>query len=130
MAILADFTTYTYSDHATDTQEVTITNTDGTTEVVNLPVQVEATSTVTQKYVLITHYNFYKEVVDGSGNHLFDIQFKVYNSAAEKNANANSHISEGEILGQFHSITSSTDLRDKGYEILKADRRFSNITDA
>ena len=69
-------------------------------------------------------------MVDANGNHLFDVQFKVYNSAAEKNANEDSHISEGHILGQFHNVTSSTDLRAKGYEILKADRRFTNITDA
>lgn len=130
MAITADYTTYTYTDHATDTVDITITDPDGTVRTETIPEQVESSSTVNSKYVIITHYNFYKEIVDGNGNTLFDIFFKVYDSAADKNSDPNSHIADGEIIGGHHNITSSTDLRVKGYEILKADRRFSNITDS
>ena len=130
MAITADYTTYTYADHATNTITLTVTDSEGNETTETVPEQVESSSTVNGKYIIITNYNFYKEVVDGNGNALFDIFFKVYDSAADKNSDPNSHIAQGEILGQHHNITSSTDLRAKGYEILKADRRFSNITDS
>lgn len=138
MAITADYTVTTYTAHETDTEDVTITYPDnfpdstlaGTTETVTQPVMVASTSTSTQKYVVITHYTYYKEVKDDSDNNLLDVQFKVYDSAADKESDENSHIAEGEVLGTFHNVTSSTDIRVKGYEVLKADTRFSNITDS
>jgi hypothetical protein len=139
MAIFADYTKTTYTEHETETviQEVTYPNDlpEGHTkyefrgQTVNetFPLIIENSTTLSDAYIVITSYMFYKKVVIDSQN-LFDIQFDIYNSKQDYLDGNDPTYVDG-LVGQYHTIVTSDDLRIKGYEILKEQVYLDNIID-
>lgn len=139
MALIADYTKYTYTEHATNTVDVQVTypsdlpqghtNYDqrGQTVTITVPETIESSTTLSSAYIVITSYMFYKKVIINSQN-LFDIQFDIYNSKQDY-LDGNAPAYEDDIVGQYHTILSTDDLRVKGYEILKQQVYLDNIID-
>lgn len=137
MGLIGNLTTYSYSDHATETEDIEITYPNdpdafgelaGTTVTEQTPVQVETATVQSNVYVMINWITFYKMVTNADGDYLFDFGYKIYNSKADRDADIDSWTSEGDVLGQHTAITSTEDLRVKAYEVLRAKRGFENLT--
>ena len=139
MALIADYTKYTYTQHETETETVQVTYPSdlpsdhpayeqrGQTVTITVPQTIESSTTLTNAYIVITSYMFYKKVVE-NGQNLFDVQFDIYNSKQDY-LDGNARAYEDDIVGQYHSIVSSDDLRIKGYNILKEQVYLDNIID-
>ncbi len=137
MGLIGNLTTYSYSDHATETETIEITYPDnveafgeqaGTTVSEERPVVVETATVQESVYVMIEWITFYKMQINADGHFLFDFGYKVYNSKADRDADIDSWTSEGDVLGQHTEIASTDDLRVKAYEVLKQKRGFENLT--
>ena len=137
MGLTGNLTTYSYSDHATETEDIEITYPNdsdafgelaGTTVTEQKPVQVETATVQSNVYVMINWITFYKMITNTDGHFLFDFGYKVYDSKADRDADIDSWTSEGDVLGQHTEITNSDDLRVKAYEVLKAKRGLENLT--
>jgi hypothetical protein len=136
MALIGNLTTYTYSEHPTETEDVTFTypsdwldsSLAGTTVSEERPVQVETATVQENVYIMIEWITFYKMVTNVDGDYLFDFGYKIYDSKADRDTDINSWISEGDVVGQHTAITSTEDLRVKAYEVLRAKRGFENLT--
>ena len=137
MALIGNLTTYTYSDHATETETIETTYPDdaeafgelaGTTVSEERPVQVETATVQSNVYIMINWITFYKMVTNADGDYLFDFGYKIYDSKSDRDADIDSWTSEGDVLGQHTAITSTEDLRVKAYEVLRAKRGFENLT--
>lgn len=141
MAIFADYTRTTYSEHETETVTEQVTypadlpeghpkyEFSGQTVNETFPVIVENSTTLTNAYIVIVITNFYKHQKDQNDNTLFDFSFFVYNNKQQYLDDINNFIYEDEVLGQFQNILSTDDLRAKAYEILKNQTYLSNIID-
>ena len=136
MGLTGNLTTYSYSDHATETEDIEITYPNdpdtfgelaGTTVTEQTPVQVETATVQENVYVMIEWVTFYKMQVNADGDYLFDFGFKIYNSKSDRDADIDSWTSEGDVLGQHTEITSTDDLRVKAYEVLKQKKGFENL---
>jgi hypothetical protein len=141
MALFADYTKTTWSESDTETETLTITLPDnlnpehqyyeqrGQTIQETVPRQIETTTVLQNVYIVIHGYNFYKFWTDDNGNVGYDVQYKIYNNKQQYLDDPMDWVDEGDILGGFYPITSSTDIRSYGYEILKSQTYLANITD-
>ena len=141
MAIIADYTktTLTESETATVTHKVTYpldlpTNHPSYElrgqEVYETFPKVEETKKVLEKaYIVITITNYYKHQKDLLGNTLFDFTFYVFKNKEDYLTDINAYYYRDDVLGQYHDIKSTDDLRMKAYEILKTQPYITNITD-
>jgi hypothetical protein len=141
MAIFADYTKTTYTEHKTETVvEQVAYSSDlheghpkyeyrGQTINETLPLIVENSTTLTNAYIVITITNYYKHQKDDFNNTLFDFSFFVYNNKQQYLDDINDYVYEDDVIGQFYNLTSADDLRVKAYEILKNQPYLSNIID-
>ena len=134
MALIGNITTYSHSEHATETETNSVTypadfpDTDlaGTTQDLTTPVMVETTTDYTDVYVVTTWISYYK-FVEANGANLFDFTYRVYSSKADRISNPDSHILEDSVLGSYANISSSDDIRAKAYEVLKTKTGLTNL---
>jgi hypothetical protein len=137
MGLTGNLTNYTYSEHETETETIKVTYPNepenfgelaGTTVTETTPVQVETPTVQENVYVMIEWITFYKMQTNANGHFLFYFGYKIYASKADRDANVNSWIDEGDLMGHHSEITSTDDLRVKAYELLKAKKGFENLT--
>ena len=141
MAIFADFTktTYTISETETVQEEVTYPSEmeeddpnyskRGQTLTETFPLVTSTDEILQNVYIVISNYNFYKFEKTENDEYLFDIQFKIYNDKQTYLDDYEDFVHESDAVGEFRTITSTDDLRIRGYEILKSLPNITNITD-
>jgi len=141
MAIFADYRKTTYTQSETETYQEKVTYPSdlpdfhskyefrGQTVTETFPVINEESTLYKNAYIVISHYNFYKFVVNEDGEHLFDIQFLIYQSKDDYLNDKESYIFEDDAIGELRLIQSSDDLRIKGYKILKNLPHITNTID-
>jgi len=138
MAIFADYTHTTYSESASETVTSNVTYPEdldadhphydqkGQTIEVTSPLILESHTTITNAYLVIKSYTFYKFIKNDGGEHLFDIQYLVFDSKDNYVLDPENFIYDHDIIGQLHSVGSADDLRKKAYDILKSRINIAN----
>lgn len=144
MALIGTLKTYTYTQHPTETQESTITypsaevlgeghpdyDKAGTTETITEPTIVENETIHENVYVTIFNYFFYNQRDDnGVKVYNLDLHYGVFNSEEDYISNPLTPSFTEDVLGRYVEITSSEDIRTKGYELLKLEKGFENLID-
>lgn len=130
MALIGDYTKYTYSQHETNTVDVDVTNPDtGASETITIPETVVSTEIIPNAYVVITNYNFTPLHKNDNDESSLDFQYRVYESKSARNSDPNTFLEEENILGRWHNLDSTEDLRQKCYSILKEEQSCINLID-
>ena len=141
MAIIADYTKtiLTESETATVTHKVTYPadlpigdpnyELRGQAVYQTYPKIDETKKTLEKAYIVITITNYYKHQKDLLGNTLFDFSFYVFKNKEDYLTDINAYYYRDDVLGQYHDIKSTDDLRIKAYEILKQQPFLTNIID-
>jgi hypothetical protein len=144
MGLTGNFSTFTYSDHPTDTEEQQIMyppnlpsddpnyENRGQTVTVSVPVQVETETVNENKYININSANvfvanIYKDGVEQDVR-MINFCYRSYGSKADRAADINDF--ETEVHTQIFELPSGdrTEVQ-KCYDLLKSERGFSSMID-
>lgn len=126
MALIGNCTHTTYSNHETETTTETITNTDGTTETIQVPLVVENETSYNDVYLCIKqveNINFW----DGINSHKsIHYQFAGYTDKATRDADQEDFLfwERSHLISYDHT----SNLYEQIYNDIKVQAGFTNLT--
>jgi hypothetical protein len=127
MALTGNCTHTTYTDHATETTDETITRPDGTTETITVPVIVENTTSYTNVYLCIKQVEFFHFHIDGQKIINVLYQYAGYTDVATRNADQENWLFWGN--GQLQNHDHTANVYESIYNELKTRDGLTNLTD-
>ena len=138
MGLIGTWKKYTYSDHSTETETVSVTYPDdpsfgdlaGTTVQQQRPVQVETVETFENAYVMISQFYAIRDQGETDEFYFLDYRYNVYTSKAARDADfQNTIYSEFMTKAEDVVFDGSQDIAAHCYTKLKALRGFELLTD-
>ena len=138
MGLIGTWKKYTYSDHSTETETVSVTYPDdpsfgdlaGTTVQQQRPVQVETVETFENAYVMISQFYAIRDQGETDEVYFLDYRYNVYASKAARDADFQDTI-DSEFMTKAEDVVfdGSQDIAAHCYSKLKALRGFELLTD-
>lgn len=127
MALIGNCSNIIYTSSETETTTETITNTDGTTEIITVPVQVETITSYEDVYLCIKQVEFF-HFHDGT-NRVPNIiyQYAAYTDIDTRNTDEENFLFWGNTQLQNHSHTAN--LYESIYNEIKTFDGLTNLTD-
>ena len=127
MALTGNCSNIVYTDHETETTEETITQPDGTTQTVNVPVIVETSTDYTDTYLSIKQVEFFTMFPGGEKIVAVQYQFAAYTDVATRNADQENFIFWN--TDQLQSYNYSQNVYEQIYNELKIKVGLTDLID-
>lgn len=139
MGLAGTWKKYTYTDHPTETETITLTYPDdveqfgelaGTTVEEQVPVQVESVETFENAYVMISQFYAIRDASTIREDYFLDYKYHVYASKADREADFHNTIHSEFMQGENDTVfNGSQNIAEHCYSKLKALRGFELLTD-
>ena len=138
MGLVGTWKKYTYSDHATETETVSVTYPDdpsfgdlaGTTVQEQRPVQVETVETFDNAYVMISQFYAIRDLGSEGEIYFLDYRYNVYAAKSDRDADFSNTIYTEFMAKEVDVVfNGSQDIQAHCYNKIKALRGFELLTD-
>jgi hypothetical protein len=128
MALSGNCTNTTYSNHESETTTETITNSDGTTQTIEVPVQVATTKSYEDVYLCIKQVEFFHYYNGEEKVENVIYQYAAYADVETRNANQEDFLFWNNTQLQNHNH--SVNLYESIYNEIKTFEGLTNLIDA
>lgn len=128
MALSGNCTNTVYTAHESQTTTETITNTDGTTETITVPVMVATSTDYSNVYLCIKQVEFFNYYNGSEKTTNVIYQYAAYTDVATRNADQEDFLFWGNSQLQNHSHTSN--LYESIYNEIKTFEGLTNLIDS